>query len=60
MLEINDYSLLLGICHLTGPEEGEALLRKDKKLNKRTIKDKIDQVVRDDYGKTLVMSEERD
>ena len=59
LLEINDYSLLLGICYLSGPEEGEQLLKKDKKL-KVNINDKINQVVDQDYGKTLVMSEERE
>jgi len=51
LLEINDYSLLLGICYLNGAEEGDLLLKRDKKQNTFSINDKINQVIDANYGK---------
>lgn len=58
LLEINDYSLLLGIHHLEGENEGKALMKENDKEEVR-VDQKCDMVLNQDYGEILVMTEDR-
>ena len=59
-LEINDYSLLLGIHKLPGgAEEGRKLLEDHDKNEKWKFQDKLEQIKREDYGGVLVLDKDR-
>ena len=56
VLEINDYSLLLGIHNLEGGEQdGQELYRR----HKDEIEDQLEQVLDYDYGNILILDNER-
>jgi len=58
LLEINDYSLLLGIHNLEDSEEGAALLEKHEE-GRWSFQEKVGQVLHKDYGDFLVLDKDR-
>ena len=60
LLEINDYSLLLGIHELpNGAPQGNQMLSKHDQKSKFSYNDKVTQVLDKDYGEALILDSDR-